>query len=72
VDWRLTVDGFVGRPSSFSLAELKRLPFRTQITHHACEEGWSFIAEWTGVALSTILNLVGVRPARKIHRLLSV
>ncbi len=64
-DWRLTVDGLVARPSSFSLAGLKRFPSRSQITHHACEEGWSFIAEWTGVPLSYVLNLVGVRPQAK-------
>jgi DMSO/TMAO reductase YedYZ molybdopterin-dependent catalytic subunit len=64
-DWRLTVDGLVARPSSFSLAELKRLPSRSQITHQACEEGWSFIAEWTGVPLSYILNSVGVQPQAK-------
>jgi DMSO/TMAO reductase YedYZ molybdopterin-dependent catalytic subunit len=64
-DWRLIVDGLVARPGSFSLAELKRLPARTQITHQACEEGWSFIAEWTGVALSDVLNLAGVRSEAK-------
>ena len=64
-DWRLTVDGLVARPYSFSLAELRRLPSRTQITHQACEEGWSFIAEWTGVPLSHVLTLVGVRPEAK-------
>jgi DMSO/TMAO reductase YedYZ molybdopterin-dependent catalytic subunit len=61
-DWRLTVDGLVARPSSFTLAELKRLPSRSQITHQACEEGWSFIAQWTGVPLSDLLNSVGVEP----------
>ena len=64
-DWRLTVDGLVARPSSFSLADLRRCPSRSQITHQACEEGWSFIAEWTGVPLSNVLNLVGVRPRAK-------
>jgi DMSO/TMAO reductase YedYZ molybdopterin-dependent catalytic subunit len=64
-DWRLSVDGLVTRPSSFSLADLKRFPARSQITHQACEEGWSFIAEWTGVPLSYVLNLVGVRPEAK-------
>ena len=48
-DWRLAVGGMVARPYAFSLAELKRMPVRSQITHQACEEGWSFIAEWTGV-----------------------
>src|SRR5260370_6156958 len=64
-DWRLTFDGLVARPSSFSLAVLKRCPSRSQITHQACEEGWSFIAEWTGVPLSYVLNLVGVRSEAK-------
>lgn len=64
-DWRLTIDGLVARPSSFSLADIKRLPSHTQITHQACEEGWSFIAEWTGARLSDVLNAVGVLPQAK-------
>jgi DMSO/TMAO reductase YedYZ molybdopterin-dependent catalytic subunit len=59
-EWRLIVDGLVARPTSYTLDELKRLPSRTQITHQACEEGWSFIAAWTGVPLSTVLERVGV------------
>lgn len=64
-DWHLKVDGLVARPSLLSLAELKSYPARTQITHQACEEGWSFIAEWTGVPLSYVLNLAGVLPRAK-------
>jgi DMSO/TMAO reductase YedYZ molybdopterin-dependent catalytic subunit len=64
-DWRLTVDGLVAHPSSFSLADLKAYPSGTQITHLTCEEGWSYIAEWTGVPLSYVLNLVGVLPQAK-------
>lgn len=64
-DWRLTVDGLVALPSSFSLEELKRLPSENHIFHQACEEGWSFIAEWTGVRLGYILNLVGILPQAK-------
>jgi DMSO/TMAO reductase YedYZ molybdopterin-dependent catalytic subunit len=64
-DWRLTVDGQVSRPTMFSLADLKRFPSRTHITQQACEEGWSFIAEWTGVPLSTILSFVGISSRAK-------
>jgi DMSO/TMAO reductase YedYZ molybdopterin-dependent catalytic subunit len=60
--WRIAVDGMVARPASFSLAELKSHPAQTQITHLACEEGWSYIAEWTGVPLSHVLQLVGTLP----------
>jgi len=61
-DWRLAIDGMVARPASFSLADLKSYPSRSQITHLACEEGWSYIAEWTGVPLSHVLNVVGTLP----------
>lgn len=64
-EWRLAIDGLVARPLSLSLAELHRLPSRTQITHQACEEGWSFIAEWTGVPLSYVLGLAGVSTRAK-------
>jgi len=61
-DWRLTVDGTVARPGSFSLAELRSFPRRSHITMIQCEEGWSYIAEWTGVPLSHVLDVVGVAP----------
>lgn len=64
-DWRLKIDGLVARPSFFSLAELKRFPAESHIYHQACEEGWSFIAEWIGFPLSYVLNLVGVLPHAK-------
>jgi len=61
-DWRLSVDGMVARPGTFSLAQLKSYPSRSQITQLACEEGWSYIAEWTGVPLSHVLELAGIQP----------
>ena len=61
--WRLQVDGLVRRPGSFSLAELKGMAARTQITRHDCVEGWSAIGKWTGVPLSAVLNKVGLKPA---------
>jgi DMSO/TMAO reductase YedYZ molybdopterin-dependent catalytic subunit len=64
-DWRLAVDGLVARPGSFSLAQLKSYPSRSQITHLACEEGWSYIAEWIGVPLSHVLEVSGILPQAK-------
>jgi DMSO/TMAO reductase YedYZ molybdopterin-dependent catalytic subunit len=61
-DWRLDVAGLVARPRAFSLADLKALPARTQITRHTCEEGWSSIAEWTGTPLAALLSAVGMAP----------
>jgi DMSO/TMAO reductase YedYZ molybdopterin-dependent catalytic subunit len=65
VDWRLSVDGMIERPASFSIDQLKSHPSRNQITEVACEEGWSYIAEWHGVPLSHVLNLVGTHPQAK-------
>jgi hypothetical protein len=64
-DWRLTLDGMVAHPASLSLDQIKRFPMRSQITHQACEEGWSFIAEWHGVPLSYVLNYAGLSTRAK-------
>jgi DMSO/TMAO reductase YedYZ molybdopterin-dependent catalytic subunit len=61
-DWRLSIDGLVDRPGSFSLAQLKSFPTRSQITMVQCEEGWSYIAEWIGVPLHHVLDAVSVQP----------
>ena len=61
-DWRLVVDGMVARPASLSLSDLKSLPFRSQITEVACEEGWSYIAEWIGTPLIEVMNTVELLP----------
>ena len=59
VDWRLPVGGFVNRPISLSLEDLKSLPQRTQITMHICEQGWSAIGQWTGAPLLEVLRAAG-------------
>ena len=64
-NWRLSVAGSVARPGSFGLADLKRMPSRTQITRHTCEEGWSAIAQWTGVPLSAVLEACGIKPSAR-------
>jgi DMSO/TMAO reductase YedYZ molybdopterin-dependent catalytic subunit len=61
-DWKLSVDGMVARPTTFTLADLKHFPVQSQITEVACEEGWSYIAEWIGTPLEGILHEVGVLP----------
>lgn len=61
-DWALEVGGMVERPLKFSLAQLRELPSRTQITRHDCVEGWSAIGKWTGVPLHEVLSLVRPLP----------
>ena len=64
-NWRLKIDGLVERPQELSLADLKKLPARSQITRHDCVEGWSAIGKWTGVPLGDILAVVGLKPSAR-------
>jgi len=61
-DWRLEVGGLVERPMKLSLAELRALPARSQITRHDCVEGWSCIGQWKGAELSALLAAAGLKP----------
>jgi DMSO/TMAO reductase YedYZ molybdopterin-dependent catalytic subunit len=64
-DWRLSIDGMVARPTSFSLSDIRAFPVRSQITEVVCEEGWSYVAEWIGTPLQEVLNASGIlRQAR--------
>jgi DMSO/TMAO reductase YedYZ molybdopterin-dependent catalytic subunit len=57
-DYALDVGGLVAKPRRFTLAELRALPSRTQITRHDCVEGWSAIGKWQGARLSAVLDAV--------------
>lgn len=63
--YKLTIKGMVERPLEFSLAELRNMPARSQITRHDCVEGWSCIAKWTGTQLGPILDMAGVKPGAR-------
>jgi DMSO/TMAO reductase YedYZ molybdopterin-dependent catalytic subunit len=64
-DWRLVVDGLVRRPQFLSLAQIRAMPARTQITRHDCVEGWSAIGKWTGVPLKLLIDAAGALPAAR-------
>lgn len=57
-DFKLKIDGFVENPVELSLEDLKELGKEQNITMHHCIQGWSGVAEWGGVSLTTIINLV--------------
>ena len=56
--WRLKISGLIQEPAELTLAELKSMPSRAQITRHDCVEGWSAIAKWRGVPLAEIIKRV--------------
>jgi thiosulfate reductase cytochrome b subunit len=55
-DFRLEVRGLVAKPGTLSLADLRAMPRVTQSTLHVCIQGWTYFAEWAGVALSDLLE----------------
>lgn len=63
--WRVEVGGLVMRPMTFSIADLRALPSRTQITRHDCVEGWSAIGQWQGVPLAFVLAKAQLLPAAR-------
>jgi sulfoxide reductase catalytic subunit YedY len=56
--YRLRVGGLVENPREFSLVDLRAMPKQEQITEHFCIQGWSGVAEWGGVPVRHILDLV--------------
>ncbi|MEG3149288.1 molybdopterin-dependent oxidoreductase [Sphingomonas sp. ZT3P38] len=64
-DWRLQVGGLVARPLALSLAQIRAMPARTQITRHDCVEGWSAIGKWHGPKLGTVLRAAGIGSAAR-------
>ncbi|CAN5919183.1 molybdopterin-binding protein [soil metagenome] len=64
-DWKLQIGGLVEKPLAFSLAELRAMPSRTQITRHDCVEGWSAIGKWKGVPLAHLLEQAKPLPSAR-------
>jgi sulfoxide reductase catalytic subunit YedY len=60
--YRLRISGLVETPWEFSLCDLKAMAKQEQITMHFCIQGWSGVAEWGGVPMRDILNLVKPTP----------
>jgi len=61
-DYRLKIHGLVENPVALDLPSLRALPYHEQITQHFCIQGWSGIAKWGGVSMSTIVELVRPLP----------
>ena len=57
-DYRLHVRGLVEKPVALSLSDLRALGMDEFVTMHHCIQGWTGIAEWKGVPMSKIIDLV--------------
>jgi thiosulfate reductase cytochrome b subunit len=57
-EFRLRVYGLVESPAELSLDEMKALGKQEQVTMHHCIQGWSGIAQWGGLPLAKLIELV--------------
>ena len=64
-DFKLKVGGLVERPVELSLLEIQALGKDEHITMHHCIQGWSGIAQWGGVPMKTLVELVKPKPSAK-------
>ncbi|MHB1935562.1 MAG: molybdopterin-dependent oxidoreductase [Acidobacteriaceae bacterium] len=62
-DYRLKVGGLVDNPVELSMAEIHALGNDEQITMHHCIQGWSGIAQWNGVPMKKLIELVKPKPS---------
>ncbi|MFG2432515.1 molybdopterin-dependent oxidoreductase [Streptomyces sp. NPDC048590] len=68
-DYRLTVDGLVDRPATYTLDRLKALPRTRLVRDVQCVTGWRVPrTPFAGVRLSEILDAAGVQPTAKALR----
>ncbi|WP_406388923.1 molybdopterin-dependent oxidoreductase [Streptomyces sp. NBC_00887] len=68
-DYRLTVDGLVDRPATYTLDSLKALPQSRLVRDVQCVTGWRVPeTPFEGVRLSVLLDAAGVRPGAKAVR----
>jgi DMSO/TMAO reductase YedYZ molybdopterin-dependent catalytic subunit len=66
--WALQVGGLVRRPTQFTRTMLEALPRVSYTVKHHCVEGWTAIASWAGVPVSTISAMVEPLPAARYLR----
>jgi DMSO/TMAO reductase YedYZ molybdopterin-dependent catalytic subunit len=57
-NWALDVRGLVGKPVRLTSRAIEEMPRVTYTVKHHCVEGWTAVATWTGVPLSTIVAMV--------------
>ncbi|MDF3299924.1 molybdopterin-dependent oxidoreductase [Streptomyces tropicalis] len=68
-DYRLTVDGLVDHPATYTLADLGALPQTRIVRDVQCVTGWRVPGTaFQGVRLSRLLDAAGVRPTARAVR----
>ncbi|MEP6590440.1 MAG: molybdopterin-dependent oxidoreductase [Gemmatimonadota bacterium] len=65
-DFKLRVGGLVDNPVELSLQDLEQLGTAGHISLHHCIQGWTGVAEWEGVLMQSLVELVHPKPEAKV------
>ena len=71
--YRLTLNGEVGKPVSYTLGDLRRMQLETQVSDFHCVTGWSVKnVTWHGIRLRKLFQEAGLKPSAKALRFVSI
>jgi thiosulfate reductase cytochrome b subunit len=62
-DFKLKITGLIENPVELPLREIKELDRTETVMMHHCVQGWSGIAQWAGVSLAKIIEIVKPLPS---------
>ena len=65
-NFRLRVFGLVANPVQLDFQALQAIGKREQITLHHCIQGWSGVAQWGGITLGQLMEIVKPLPEAKV------
>jgi methionine sulfoxide reductase catalytic subunit len=65
-NYKLKVSGMVDNPVELSIDEMRALGAEESITMHHCIQGWSGIAQWRGISMRKLIELVQPKPYAKV------
>ena len=69
--YRLRVSGLVENPADLSLDEIRALGHDEHVSMHHCIQGWSGIAQWGGISMVRLIELVKPLPEARVVEFIS-
>jgi methionine sulfoxide reductase catalytic subunit len=64
--YKLKISGMVDNEVELSIDEMRALGAEESITMHHCIQGWSGIAQWRGISMRKLIELVKPKPYAKV------
>ena len=70
-DYTLRIRGLVDNPVDLSLADIRALGHDEHVALHHCIQGWSGIAQWGGISMVRLIELVKPQPSAHVVEFIS-